>query len=68
MPSSHYLILCTCGARRGLPLMEAMSMGLPAIATNWSGPADFLDGAVGYPLPYSLAPVPQGQPWWFAGE
>ena len=26
-------------------------MGLPVIATNWSGPTAFLDASVGYPLP-----------------
>ena len=27
-------------------------MGLPVIATNWSGPTAFLDATVGYPLPF----------------
>jgi hypothetical protein len=27
-------------------------MGLPTIATNWSGPTGFLDEHVGYPLEY----------------
>ena len=27
-----------------------MSMGLPVIATNWSGTTEFLDSSVGYPL------------------
>jgi hypothetical protein len=30
-----------------------MSMGLPVIATNWSGPTAFLDSEVGYPLAVS---------------
>ena len=33
-------------------------MGLPVIATNWSGPTAFLDETVGYPLQYTVAPVP----------
>lgn len=45
---------CPPDACRGegwcLPLAEAMSMGLPSIATNWSGPTAFLDESVGYPL------------------
>ena len=33
-----------------MPVLEAMACGLPAIATDWSGPADFLHDGVGYPL------------------
>lgn len=35
----------------GLPIVEAMAMGLPVIATNHSGPTAYLDSTVGYPLP-----------------
>jgi len=38
----------------GLCGLEAMSTGLPLIATNWSGPADYLDPAVSFPLNYRL--------------
>lgn len=31
--------------------MEAMAMELPVIATNWSGPTEFLTAENGYPLP-----------------
>ncbi|KAJ4455175.1 putative glycosyltransferase; CAZy family GT4 [Paratrimastix pyriformis] len=34
----------------GRPHVEAMSMGLPVIATNWSGTTAFLTPANGYPL------------------
>ena len=34
-------------------------MGLPVIATNWSGPTAFLDESVGYPLEIEgLVPAP----------
>lgn len=33
-----------------MPVLEAMACGLPTIATNWSGPADFLSPETGYPL------------------
>ena len=33
-------------------------MGLPVIATNWSGPTAFLSETTGYPLAYELAPLP----------
>jgi glycosyltransferase involved in cell wall biosynthesis len=38
----------------GLCGLEAMATGLPVIATNWSGPADYLDPADSYPLNYRL--------------
>jgi glycosyltransferase involved in cell wall biosynthesis len=38
----------------GLPALEAMATGLPVIATNWSGMADFLDPDDSLPLEYTL--------------
>lgn len=38
----------------GLCGLEAMATGLPLIATNWSGPADYLDPADSLPLAYRL--------------
>lgn len=38
----------------GLCALEAMATGLPTIATNWSGPADYLDPADSFPLHYRL--------------
>jgi len=35
-------VLSSHGEGWGLPIMEAMAMGLPAIATNWSGNVDFM--------------------------
>ena len=32
-----------------------MSTGLPLIATDWSGPSEYLDPADGFPLRYELA-------------
>ena len=34
----------------GRPHVEAMAMGLPVIATNWSGTTAYLDVEVGYPI------------------
>ncbi len=42
----------------GRPVLEAMALGLPAIATAWSGPAAFVDEAVGWPLGFRVVPVP----------
>ncbi|MBD2020132.1 glycosyltransferase family 4 protein [Leptolyngbya sp. FACHB-36] len=36
--------LMECG---GAVVLEAMAMGKPAIATNWGGPADYLDASCG---------------------
>jgi glycosyltransferase involved in cell wall biosynthesis len=38
----------------GLCGLEAMATGLPVIATDWSGPADYLDSADSLPLHYRL--------------
>ncbi|WP_442042664.1 glycosyltransferase family 4 protein [Microvirga sp. 2MCAF35] len=47
----------------GLPVAEGMLRGLPVIATNWSGNADFLTVGTGIPVGYELVPVddPQGK-------
>lgn len=34
----------------GRPHVEALSMGVPVIATNWSGPTAYLTEENGYPL------------------
>jgi glycosyltransferase involved in cell wall biosynthesis len=46
----------------GLTLAEAMLHGLPVVATDWSGNADFLTTQTGLPVPYTLisANDPQG--------
>jgi glycosyltransferase involved in cell wall biosynthesis len=53
-------VLPTRGEGWGLPLAEAMSMGLPVITTNWSGPTAFVDESVGYLLEYDLVLVRSG--------
>lgn len=44
-------VLPSRGEGWGRPLVEAMAMELPVIATNWSGPTEFLTAENGYPLP-----------------
>lgn len=44
------LVIPSRGEGWGRPHVEAMSMGLPIIATNWSGPTEFLNETNGYPL------------------
>ncbi len=43
-------VLPTRGEGWGMPILEAMACGLPAIATAWSGQTEFLHEGVGYPL------------------
>lgn len=50
-------VLPSRGEGWGRPHVEAMSMGLPVIATNWSGPTAFLSSSTGYPLDYKLVDV-----------
>jgi glycosyltransferase involved in cell wall biosynthesis len=54
----------------GLAIAEAMSLGKPVVATGYSGPADFLDEATGYPVRWELVtsgtavgPYPAGRRW-----
>jgi glycosyltransferase involved in cell wall biosynthesis len=49
--SVDVFVLPSRGEGWGRPYMEAMAMGLPVIATNWSGPTEFLDNDHGYLLP-----------------
>jgi len=59
-------VLPSRGEGWGRPHVEAMAMGLPVIATNWSGITEFLSERNGYPLRYThLAPIPDGA---FAGH
>jgi glycosyltransferase involved in cell wall biosynthesis len=48
--SGDAFVLPSRGEGWGRPHVESMSMGLPVIATNWSGVTEFLDDSVGYPI------------------
>ncbi|KDO46311.1 hypothetical protein CISIN_1g0434122mg, partial [Citrus sinensis] len=48
--AADVFVLPSRGEGWGRPLVEAMSMGLPVIATNWSGPTEYLTEENGYPL------------------
>jgi glycosyltransferase involved in cell wall biosynthesis len=59
-------VLPSRGEGWGRPHVEAMAMGLPVVATNWSGPTAYLDSINGYPVPFThLRPIPEGA---FAGH
>eukprot|EP00038_Savillea_parva_P005019 m.146052 g.146052 ORF g.146052 m.146052 type:complete len:563 (-) comp11640_c0_seq2:106-1794(-) len=51
---SDAFVLATRGEGWGLPVAEAMAMGLPTIATNFSGPTAYLTPATGFPVRYAL--------------
>ncbi|XP_016494568.2 uncharacterized protein LOC107813778 [Nicotiana tabacum] len=44
-------VLPSRGEGWGRPIVEAMAMELPVIATNWSGPTEFMTEENSYPLP-----------------
>lgn len=44
-------VLSSRGEGWGRPIVEAMAMSLPVIATNWSGPTEYLTEENSYPLP-----------------
>jgi glycosyltransferase involved in cell wall biosynthesis len=45
----------------GLSIAEAMSLGKPVIATDYSGNVDFLNTSNGFPVPYRLVDVGKGE-------
>eukprot|EP01126_Amoeba_proteus_P007848 TRINITY_DN12860_c0_g1_i8.p1 TRINITY_DN12860_c0_g1~~TRINITY_DN12860_c0_g1_i8.p1 ORF type:complete len:296 (-),score=64.04 TRINITY_DN12860_c0_g1_i8:199-1086(-) len=60
--TANAFVLPTRGEGWGLPIMQGMAMELPTIATNYSGPADFLDATVGYPIPITTMVTPPDGP------
>ncbi|KAF5830871.1 hypothetical protein DUNSADRAFT_13931 [Dunaliella salina] len=64
-------VLPSRGEGWGRPHVEAMSMGLPVISTNWSGIQAYLDESVGYPINtplLALIAVSSSDVWWFKGS
>ena len=49
--SADAFVLPTRAEGWGLPILEAMSCGLPVIVTNYSGPTDYLTEQIAYPIP-----------------
>ena len=56
-PTVKCMVSLTRGEGYGLPLLESAAVGLPIIATNWSGHTDFLDEENYLPIDYSLVNV-----------
>jgi glycosyltransferase involved in cell wall biosynthesis len=41
----------------GIPHFDALGYGLPAIATAWAGPTEFITPKCGWLIPYNMSPV-----------
>lgn len=62
--SAHAFLLPSVGEGWGLTLAEALATGAPSIWTHWSGPVDFADESIGFPITnangrkdWSMAPL-----------
>jgi glycosyltransferase involved in cell wall biosynthesis/tetratricopeptide (TPR) repeat protein len=55
--SADAFVLASRGEGWGRPYMEAMAMGLPTIATGWSGHLDFMNHENSYLVDYELVPA-----------
>ncbi len=56
--SADAYVLASRGEGWGRPYMEALAMGLPTIASRWSGPTEFMDDATSWLVDGELIPVP----------
>lgn len=51
----------------GLPMIEALSSGVPVIATAWGGPMSYLSRDIASLIDYQLQPIPRQIPTLFLG-
>jgi len=62
------LIMPSRGEAFGLPALEAASVGLPLIISNWGGQLDYIDDCVALKINGKLVDTPKDGPWegqWF---
>jgi glycosyltransferase involved in cell wall biosynthesis/GT2 family glycosyltransferase/Flp pilus assembly protein TadD len=59
-------VLASHGEGWGRPYMEAMAMGLPTIATRWSGNLDYMNDDNSYLVDYKLVDAPSNS--WLRGQ
>lgn len=66
---------CYClpsrGEGWGIPHFDALGFGLPAIATNWGGPTEFITEDCGWLIDYHMTPVvdmPHPHPFMYTGK
>ena len=48
------MVQCSRAEGFGLPIIEAMAMGIPSIVTPWSGPRDFVSEKNSFYVEYEL--------------
>lgn len=59
-------VLPTKGEGWGLPAIQAMSMALPTVVSNWSGVVDFATSENSFLIPVHADEVPRGSPYGYA--
>ena len=57
------MVSFTHGEGFGRPLLEATMVGLPVVASNWSGQVDFLDEEYSVLIGGNLDNIPDSQVW-----
>jgi glycosyltransferase involved in cell wall biosynthesis len=61
--SANAFVLPTRGEGFCMPCLEALSMGLPTIVTNFSGPTEFMHPDWSYPLDVDRLITPEDDSW-----
>lgn len=62
-PKIKAFITLTHGEGFGIPVLEAAAVGLPILATNWSGHLDILKDGTFIPLEYEMKEIPDAVVW-----
>jgi len=62
-PKIKAFITLTHGEGFGIPVLEAASVGLPVLATNWSGHLDILKDGKFVSFEYELKEIPESVVW-----
>lgn len=55
--TANCYVLPSRGEGWSIPHFDALGYGLPAIATNWAGPTEFINPSCGWLIQYHMSPV-----------